>query len=74
MEPNEKRVDLENCSNCNFYMITEYDFSEYNYIPTYGQCRRFPPTRIDRSNSRFPIVEDDYWCGEFKKNFDKNDN
>lgn len=31
------------------------------------QCRRFPPrpTADERDGWRFPLVQPDFWCGEF---------
>lgn len=54
------------CCNCKFYDTEEYEDEEVTYEMTYGSCVRFPPKRIDGSTSVFPIVEDDWWCGEFK--------
>jgi len=69
METYEERVDLNSCENCKFYRSGEYEQDEVEYEPTYGFCRRFPPRRIDGINSGFPIVEDDWWCGEHQKKF-----
>lgn len=58
---------IDTCKNCKFY----FDF----------ECRRFPPqvttyTYIDYSydsetqktatESHFPVVQNEEWCGEFK--------
>ncbi len=51
------------CRNCEYYRPKIYtDSSEADY----GECRRFPPTRIAQNESAFPIVIDDCWCGEYK--------
>jgi hypothetical protein len=73
METDEERVDINTCANCKFYVSGEYEIDEVEYEPSYGLCRRFPPRRIDGSNSGFPVVEDDWWCGEHQKKFIQND-
>jgi hypothetical protein len=69
MEENEEGVDLNECSNCIFYATEDYEMEGINYQRTFGVCRRFPPRRIDGLTSGFPIVEDDWWCGEHQKKF-----
>lgn len=64
---------IDECSNCKFYLTTEYEVDDIEYEPSYGSCRRFPPRRIDGINSAFPVVEGDWWCGEHQKNFATND-
>jgi hypothetical protein len=59
-------MDLE-CRDCKFFDSEEYENEEVTYEMTYGSCRRYPPKRIDGNTSGFPIVEDDWWCGEFMK-------
>ena len=66
-------MDINTCANCKFYASGEYEIDEVEYEPSYGLCRRFPPRRIDGSNSGFPVVEDDWWCGEHQKKFIQND-
>jgi len=63
-------VDLEECQNCRFYTTEDYEIEGVSYERTFGVCRRFPPRRIDGTTSGFPIVEDDWWCGEHLKKFD----
>lgn len=58
---------LEICKNCKFYDSEEFIIEDIPYPQDCGACRRYPPRRIDGSNSGFPIVDDDCWCGEFKK-------
>lgn len=58
---------IEQCSNCKFYECNEtndYEILGVNYQKTYGICRRYPPKRIDSNNSGFPLVEEEWWCGE----------
>ncbi len=74
MEANEERVDIEECKNCRFYEMQEYETAEgISYERTFGMCRRFPPKRIDGTISGFPVVEEDWWCGEHLKNTDTSD-
>lgn len=54
------------CRDCRYYDTEQFEEEEVTYEQTYGSCRRFPPKRIDGNTSGFPIVEDDWWCGEFK--------
>jgi hypothetical protein len=65
MEENEERVDLKQCNACKFYSTEDYEIEGVTYERTFGVCRRFPPRRIDGTHSGFPIVEDDWWCGEY---------
>ena len=60
-------MDLETCRHCKFYSNDDHEVDGVTYTLTYGACRRFPPRRIDDNNSGYPIVEDDSWCGEFRK-------
>ena len=50
------------CENCCFY-------AKYSFVGTYSECRRYPPTMYswEDYDSRFPIIQSDYWCGEFKE-------
>jgi len=73
METHEERVDLVKCSDCKFYSTEEYEIEGISYERTFGICRRYPPRRIDGTNSAFPVVEDDWWCGEHQKKFATND-
>ena len=50
-----------------FYTTEEYEVEDIPYERTFGHCRRFPPKRIDTNYSGFPVVEDDWWCGEHLK-------
>ena len=68
MEQDEEGVVIDACANCRFYKTDYYEADEVTYERTYGVCCRMPPKRIDGSYSAFPIVEDDWWCGEYKKN------
>ncbi len=70
MEENAERVDIDECQNCRFYATEDFETDGITYTRTFGVCRRFPPKRIDGTFSGFPVVEDDYWCGEYQKNFD----
>ncbi len=63
-------VVVEGCKHCSYYDTEDYEIDSVTYERTYGECRRFPPRRIDGVNSAFPIVEDDCWCGEYQKKFD----
>ena len=75
MEAHEKRVVIEpdHCSNCEFYITEDYEIEGVGYARTFGACRRFPPKRIDGAASGFPIVEDDWWCGEHQKKYLSDD-
>lgn len=70
MEADEERMDLEECRNCKHYNTSDYEIDEISYERTFGVCRRFPPRRIDGTNSGFPVVENDWSCGEYQKKFD----
>lgn len=58
---------IDKCQNCMFYTTEEYEVEDIPYERTFGHCRRFPPKRIDTNYSGFPVVEDDWWCGEHLK-------
>jgi len=73
METDEEGVVVEQCSNCKFYDTEDYEIDGISYERTFGVCRRFPPRRIDGTVSAFPIIEDDWWCGEYQKNFVQDD-
>ncbi len=64
MEQNAEGMAINECSNCLFYESEDYEVEEVGYQKTYGICRRYPPRRIDGTTSGFPVVEDDWWCGE----------
>lgn len=72
MEENEEGVDLSECQNCRFYDTEDFESDGITYTRTFGVCRRYPPKRIDGTTSGFPIVEDDWWCGEHQKKFDES--
>lgn len=74
MEENEKGMAVEQCKHCKFYMTEDYETDGITYERTFGYCKRFPPRRIDGITSGFPVIEDDWWCGEFQKKFVQNDN
>jgi len=69
VEQDEKRMDIEECGNCKFYREEDYEDDDVSYGTSYGNCRRFPPKRIDATVSGFPMVVQDEWCGEFQKKF-----
>lgn len=73
METDEEGVVVDQCNNCKFYDTEDYEIDGISYERTFGVCRRFPPRRIDGTTSGFPVVEDDWWCGEYQKKFDQND-
>lgn len=72
MESYEEGMDLS-CKNCKFYSGEEYEYDEVSYTKTYGNCLRYPPKRIDGVNSGFPVVENEWWCGEHQKKFVEDD-
>ena len=44
----------EQCKKCKFF-------------GPFAQCRRYPPSvDFKTDNDQFPIVKEDWWCGEFK--------
>ena len=65
---------VDQCSNCQFYNTEDYEVDDIDYERTYGVCLRMPPKRIDGTLSAFPVVEDDWWCGEHKKMPDISNN
>lgn len=72
MEENAEGMDLGLCRDCKFYTNDEMIIDGIPYQNTYGVCRRYPPKRIDGSASGFPVVEDDWGCGEHQKKFDSS--
>jgi 6-phosphogluconolactonase/glucosamine-6-phosphate isomerase/deaminase len=73
MEKDAQRMAIDACQNCKFYTADEYVIDDVDYEPSYGLCRRFPPRRIDGTDSAFPFVEDEWWCGEHQKKFTPDD-
>lgn len=69
METHAEGVAVEQCDNCMFYDTKDYEIDGISYERSFGVCRRFPPRRIDGITSGFPVVEDDWWCGEYQKKF-----
>ena len=67
METDEEGVVVAECSNCQFYITEPYEIDGVTYVRSCGECRRYPPKRIDSTMSGFPYVEDDWWCGEHLK-------
>lgn len=63
-------MDIDECANCRFYGSEEYEIDGITYSHTFGICQRYPPKRIDGTTSGYPVVEDDWWCGEHQKNFE----
>lgn len=60
----ENKTNPKCCKNCEHFVPSMYnDNSEADY----GECRRFPPKRITETESKFPVVIDDHWCGEYLK-------
>ncbi len=64
---------VEECGNCKFYSTEDYEIDGVTYERTFGVCRRYPPRRIDGTASGFPVVEDDWVCGEYQKKFATDD-
>lgn len=56
---------VEACGNCRFYVPLTYDFDDGDVSTNYGECRRFPPKIVPAEEQRFPLVDDELWCGEF---------
>ena len=52
------------CQDCRFWE------RDQEYKP-YGCCKRFPPQGVDLGRSFFPAIQEDGWCGEFKKSNQK---
>ena len=60
---NDNTIDVMCCKNCRFFS------DQYG---TGGYCKRYPPTPVglDEDNSVAycnPMVRNEDWCGEFKK-------
>jgi len=52
----------ESCANCLFLGKDNYMRKDEDV------CRRFPPARVDNHNTRYPAIDMDDWCGEWKPN------
>lgn len=54
----------EKCKHCKFF---EYKFDKTAQVPSsiLGKCKRYPP-QIDDGRTKFPVVNVEMWCGEFK--------
>jgi len=59
-------MNREECSNC-YYSRFGYSI---NQGPLQLRCYRYPPQCVGQ-NTFFPIVNEDNFCGEFKKRKDK---
>ena len=68
MEENEERMALEKCSTCLFYEPEIYEMGHEKLVKNYGSCKRYPPKVSPSDESRVPLVDDDWWCGEYKIN------
>ena len=62
---------MERCRECRFW---HFDDLEPKQALTYGECRRFPPVRVQSyealsplEESSWPLVEEEEWCGEFSR-------
>ena len=62
------------CETCAYW---DFDARE-DSVNSYGECHRYPPTRIDEVSQLYPFslaVSAKDWCGEWKAKEDKsNDN
>lgn len=67
MELYEERMDLECCKDCKFYRTEGFEEEDISYAEDFGECRRYPPKRIEANHSGFPMVDETWWCGEFVK-------
>lgn len=63
---------MSSCINCEFFRrIPAYEISDSGT----GACHRFPPAPVSKDSEEvihvaawsFPIVDGEWWCGEFKK-------
>ena len=54
------------CGNCTFFCYIKDNPAGLGY---FGNCLRFPPTRINKEgDSAFPVVYSNYnLCGEYKR-------
>ena len=57
----------ESCANCLFLGKDNYMRKDEDV------CRRFPPARVDNHNTRYPAIDMDDWCGEWKPNQELQD-
>ncbi len=53
------------CALCTHYNPFKNQMDDTYVDSGYGQCRRFPPTDYLDQESKFPVVAEDCWCGEF---------
>jgi hypothetical protein len=65
------RLDAACCADCVFWAGIKDPVPAIGYSP--GQCRRYAPkprvTSVEPEDDPFvlwPMVEPDYWCGEFE--------
>ena len=50
----------EECSTCKYFWDDKANISTY--------CRRYPPVAdVTEDDDRFPLAEQTWWCGEWKK-------
>lgn len=59
--PNQPGRAGRACKQCMYFVTGVIDAGGAE-----GECRRYPPTRTNRSKGTFPIIHQDRWCGEFK--------
>lgn len=55
------------CGNCKF-------FKKYDSEDNRGECRKHSPVITNQGLSRWPVVVDSEWCGEFEKRKGENSN
>lgn len=64
--PNYYATDgVQQCNNCHYsYRPEMVPLPELSSVI----CQRFPPTRLSEHRVISPIVQSDWWCGEWKGN------
>lgn len=68
------------CSNCYFFIKGEKAFGGALIEGEGGRCHRYPPIYVNNNDTnipssskwyRFPVVKQEYWCGEWKPGYNE---
>jgi hypothetical protein len=56
------------CAACGYWNPVDQRRDESSASAVFGECRRYPPSRVAASEGSWPTTQMDEWCGEFKEN------